>query len=43
MSIMTIDDTSLSLVGIGSIITPYLSLLHVYHISKLTLNLISIG
>ena len=43
MSIMTIDDTPLFLVGIGFVITPYLSLLHVYHISNLTLNLNFIG
>jgi hypothetical protein len=41
--VMTIDDTSMPLVGIGNVITPHLSLPSVYLIPNLTLNLVSVG
>ena len=41
--VMTVDDTPMPLVGVGSVITPNLSLSIVYHISNLTLNLASVG
>ena len=43
ISILTVDDTSLPLASISFVITPYLSLSHVYHIPNLTLNLVSIA
>lgn len=43
MFVMTVDDTPLSLACISSVIRPYLSSSHFYHILNLTLNLISIG
>ena len=43
MSVMIVDDTSLPFVGIGSIITPHLSLPHVYHIPNHTLNLVFVS
>ena len=43
MHVMTTNDTHLLLVSIGSVITPHLSLSHVYHIPNLTLNLVSIS
>ena len=40
MFVMTTNDTLLPLASISSVITPYLSLPHVYHILNLTLNLV---
>ena len=40
---MTADDTPMPLAGVGSIVTPHLSLPNVYLIPKLKLNLASIG
>jgi len=37
--VMTADDTSMPLVGVGFVITPHLSLPNVYLIPKLKLNL----
>jgi len=41
--VMTANDTLLPLAGIGSVVTPHLSLPNVYLISKLKLNLASVG
>jgi len=41
--IMTVDDTLMPLAGVDSVITPHLSLLNVYLILKLRLNLASVG
>jgi len=41
--VMTIDGTPMPLAGVGSIVTPHLSLPNVYLIPKLKLNLVSIG
>jgi len=41
--VMTADDTPMPLVGVGSIVTPHLSLPNVYLIPKLKLNLGSVG
>jgi len=41
--VMTADDTPMPLVGVGSIVTPHLSLPDVYLIPKLKLNLASVG
>jgi hypothetical protein len=41
--VMTADDTPMPLAGIGSIVTPHLSLHNVYLIPKLKLNLESVG
>jgi hypothetical protein len=41
--VMTADDTHMLLVGVGSIITPHLSLSNVYLIPKIRLNLASVG
>ena len=41
--IITADDTSMPLAGVGSIVTPHLSLPNVYLILKLRLNLASLG
>ena len=41
--IMTADGTLMPLAGVGSVVTPNLSLPNVYHIPKLTLNLASVG
>jgi hypothetical protein len=40
---MTADDTPMPLASVGSVVTPHLSLLNVYFIPKLKLNLASIG
>jgi hypothetical protein len=40
---MTIDGNPMSLIGIGSIVIPHLSLPNIYLISKLILNLTSVG
>jgi hypothetical protein len=40
--IMTIDDTLMPLISVGSVVTPHLFLLNVYLILKLTLNLASV-
>jgi hypothetical protein len=37
--VMTVDDTFIPLAGVGSVVTPHLSLLNVYLIPKLKLNL----
>jgi len=37
--VMTVDGTSMPLVGVGFVITPHLSLPNVYLIPKLKLNL----
>jgi hypothetical protein len=37
--IITVDDTPIPLAGVGSIVTPHLSLLNVYFIPNLKLNL----
>ena len=41
--VMTVDDTSMPLEGVGFIVTPHLSLPNVYLILKLRLNLASVG
>jgi len=41
--VMTADDTSMPLAGVGSIVTPHLSLPNVYLIPKLKLNLAFVG
>jgi hypothetical protein len=41
--VMTTDDTSIPLAGIGIVITPHLSLPNVYLIPNLTLNFASVG
>ena len=41
--VMTADGTPMPLAGVGSVVTPHLSLSNVYHIPKLTLNLASVG
>jgi len=41
--IMTADDTPMPLAGVGSIVTPHLSLHNIYLIPKLKLNLASVG
>jgi hypothetical protein len=41
--VMTADDTLMPLAGVGSVVTPHLSLPNVYLISKLKLNLVSVG
>ena len=41
--VMTVDVTLMSLAGVGSVVTPHLSLPNVYHILKLTLNLTFVG
>jgi hypothetical protein len=41
--IMTADNTLMPLAGVGSIVTPHLSLPNVYLIPKLKLNLASVG
>jgi hypothetical protein len=41
--VMTADGTPMPLVGVGSIVTPHLSLPNVYLIPKLKLNLGSVG
>ena len=41
--IMTADGTPMPLAGVGSVVTPNLSVPNVYHIPKLTLNLTSVG
>jgi hypothetical protein len=40
---MTADDTSMPLAGVGSVVTPHLSLPNVYLIPKLKLNLAFVG
>jgi hypothetical protein len=40
---MTADDTLMPLANVGSVVTPHLSLLNVFLIPKLTLNLASVG
>jgi hypothetical protein len=40
---MTTDVTLMPLAGVGSVVTPHLSLLNVYLIPKLKLNLASVG
>jgi len=41
--VMTADGTSMPLAGVGSIVTPHLSLPNVYLIPKLKLKLASVG
>jgi hypothetical protein len=41
--VMTADGTPMPLAGVGSVITPHLSLPNVYLIPKLKLNLASVG
>jgi len=41
--VMTADGTPMALTGVGSVVTPHLSLPNVYLISKLKLNLASVG
>jgi len=41
--VITVDDTLMPLAGVGSIITPHLSLPNIYLIPNLKLNLASIG
>ena len=41
--VMTVDGTLIPLAGVGYVVTPYLSLLNVYLILKLILNLAFIG
>ena len=41
--VATADGTLMPLAGVGSVVTPHLSLPNVYHIPKLTLNLASVG
>jgi len=41
--IMTINDTLMPLTSVGSVVIPHLSLSNVYLISKLKLNLASVG
>jgi len=41
--VVTADDTPMPLAGVGSVITPHLSLPNVYLIPKLKLNLASVG
>jgi len=41
--VMIVDDTLIHLTGVGFVITPHLSLLNIYLILKLTLNIASIG
>ena len=41
--VITVDGTHMPLVGVGSVVRPHLSLLNVYLISKLKLNLVSVG
>ena len=41
--VMTTDGTPMPLACVGSVVTPHLFLLNVYHIPKLTLNLASVG
>ena len=43
VSVMITDGTPMPLVGVGSIITPYMSLSNVYHIPSPTLNLVSVS
>jgi hypothetical protein len=40
---MTVDDTFKPLIDIGFVVTPHLSLLNIYLILKLKLNLASVG
>ena len=41
--VMIVDDTLIHLTGVGFVITPHLSLLNIYLILKLTVNIASIG
>jgi hypothetical protein len=41
--VMTVDDTPMPLAGVGSVVTPHLSLPNVHLIPKLKLNLASVG
>jgi arginine exporter protein ArgO len=41
--VMTTDGTPMPLAGVGSVVTPHLSLPNVYLIPKLKLNLASVG
>jgi hypothetical protein len=41
--VMTANDNLMPLVGVGSIVTPHLSLSNVYFIPKLRLNLVFVG
>ncbi|XP_062086978.1 uncharacterized protein LOC133793695 [Humulus lupulus] len=41
--VMTADGTPMSLAGVGSVVSHHLSLPNVYHIPKLSLNLVSVG
>jgi len=41
--VMTIDDTLMSLAGVGSVVTPHLSLPNIYLIPNLKLNLASVS
>ena len=41
--VMTVDGTHMPLVDVGSVVTPHLSFPNVYLISKLKLNIVSVG
>ncbi|KAK0599286.1 hypothetical protein LWI29_003954 [Acer saccharum] len=43
LSVMTADGTPMPLAGVGSVVTPCVSLSNVYHIPNLTLNLVSVS
>jgi len=43
ISVITVNGTLMPLTGVDFIVTPHLSLLNIYIILKLTLNLASIG
>jgi hypothetical protein len=43
LPVMTADGTPMPSTGIGTIESPNLSLSNVYHIPKLTMNLVSVG
>ena len=43
LPVLTADGTPMPLTGIGSIVTPHLSLSSAYHIPNLSMNLASIG
>ena len=41
--VMTVDGTPMPLSGVGSVVSPHISLPNVYYIPKLSLNLVSVG
>ncbi|XP_022859302.1 uncharacterized protein LOC111380069 [Olea europaea var. sylvestris] len=43
IAVMTADGIPMPLAGVGSVVTPHLSLPNVYHIPKITLNLAFVG